>query len=388
MFLSRTVYIAMTVSLLALAIPALAWDETAPAPPAQKLVTPPTVPAPGTPPTVPAPKAMPPAPAPRIMPGPPPLVKLPAGVAARVNGKDITYADLTRKLQSWAGRPLVQQIVQTEVIEQEAKKYDVTIPPAELAAEVIKVKEDAIKRQAESGNGMVTWAVIARRDGISDAYVSDTVRLGLLARKTFQKRIEMTTPSLEGQIKIAHILIPTVNLDVKPDAAPDAPEVQAKRDSEAKAQAIQIIADINAKKITFEDAARKYSADKGPNGTGSAAGGGVLPYTGKQKWEPEFEIIVFGLKNPGDMVPTPVKSKFGYHIIRLIQKGSDAPAAEKTAYVKEWTDRQLQDPQGIGRWSQGVLASAKIVYDVLPAAPGNMAKSPSSPAPKPAPKKH
>lgn len=367
MFLSRAAYLAATVTLSAVATSALAQDTPAPKPaPAS-----PSVPAP-QPATRPVPvQAMPKPPA------TPPAVKLPAGVAARVNGKDITYSELAGKMQSWSGRPILQQVVQARVIEQEAKKYGVTVTPAELKAEVAKVKQEQVDRQTQSGGGMMTWSAIAARDGISDGYVADNVRLGLLARKTYQKVIESSVPSLAGQIKVAHILIPTVDLEApKPDAKPKTPEEVAKRDADAKAQAEKLIADINAKTITFEDAAKQFSADKGQNGQGSAANGGALPYTGKGRWDPAFEAAAFKLEKPGDITPTPVKSQYGYHLIKLLQKGDNAPAAEKAAYKKELVDQQLQNPQGIGQWIQYMMSNAKINYDVVASAPA------SKPAPK------
>lgn len=374
MFLSRAAYLAATVTLIA-TTSAFAQEQPAPAP----------APAPQQGPAQqpPAPRPMPvaPRPAPVVV---PPAVKLPAGVAARVNGVNLTYAELSAKLTSWAGRPLLQQVVQAKVIEQEAKKAGVSVTAAELKAEIAKVKQEQIDRQAQGGGGMMTWRQIADRDGISEGYVIDNVRLGLLARKTYQKVIEKSIPSLEGQIKVAHILIPTVDIEPpKPDAKPKTAEEEANRDAQAKAKAEQLIADINAKKITFADAAKQFSADKGPQGQGSAAEGGALPYTGKNRWDPAFEKAAFDLAKPEDMTQTPVKSRFGYHIIKLLQKGSNAPAAEKAAYKKELIDQQMQNPQGMGQWIQFMMANAKINYSATAPTPAVAQK----PAAKPAPKK-
>ncbi|MBC7808539.1 MAG: peptidyl-prolyl cis-trans isomerase, partial [Akkermansiaceae bacterium] len=159
------------------------------------------------------------------------------------------------------------------------------------------------------------------------------------------------------------------------------PEEMAQRETEAKAKVEQLIADISAKKIAFEDAAKQFSADKGPNGQGSAANGGVLPYTGKNLWDPAFDKAAFDLAKPGDMTPTPVKSRFGYHIIKLVQKGSDAPAAEKIAYKKEQLDLQLQNPQGLQQWMQYMMANAKINYSITAPASTVARKSAAKPAP-------
>ena len=302
MFFSRAASVAAFIALLAVVHPASAQEKTAPVPvpaPAPKPETAPVpVPAPAPaqetapapkPETVPAPRPVPPPAMPQSRPPMPPRpmmpvtppVKLPAGVAARVNGKNITYSELSTKLETWAGRPLLQQIVQAQVIEQEAKKNGVTVSATELKTEADKVKQEQVDRQSQSGTGMMTWRQIAARDGISDEFVNDNIRVSLLARKTFQKILEKQVPSLDGQIKVAHILIANFDAEPpKPDAKPKTPEEEAKRDADAKVKADQVLADILAKKISFEDAAKQYSADKGPNGEGSAAQGGALPYTG------------------------------------------------------------------------------------------------------------
>ena len=62
--------------------------------------------------------------------------------------------------------------------------------------------------------------------------------------------------------------------------------------------------------LTFEDAARQFSAD------GSARGGGDLGWTKRGKFVPEFEAAAYNLE-PGE-VSEPVESQFGYHLIKLV----------------------------------------------------------------------
>lgn len=66
--------------------------------------------------------------------------------------------------------------------------------------------------------------------------------------------------------------------------------------------------------ITFEDAAEKYSKD-----SGSAARKGSLGKFGKGRMVKPFEETAFALENPGD-ISEPVKTRFGYHLIRLDAK--------------------------------------------------------------------
>ncbi len=83
----------------------------------------------------------------------------------------------------------------------------------------------------------------------------------------------------------------------------------------------------------FAKLATEYSGDPG-----SAAKGGDLGYFGKGKMVPEFEKAAFDAK-VGDIVG-PVKSVYGYHIIKITDKKGDEVKAShiliKTRDFNEW----------------------------------------------------
>ena len=83
-----------------------------------------------------------------------------------------------------------------------------------------------------------------------------------------------------------------------------------KSDAAALAKAQQILTQLKAGK-DFAALAKKYSADPG-----SAAQGGDLGWAGRSVYVPAFANALFGMQQPG-LYPTPVKTQFGYHIIRL-----------------------------------------------------------------------
>ena len=62
---------------------------------------------------------------------------------------------------------------------------------------------------------------------------------------------------------------------------------------------------------SFTDLAREYSEDPG-----SAVAGGELGSVGKGIFDPEFERVLWSLADEGE-ISEPVKSEFGYHLIRL-----------------------------------------------------------------------
>jgi len=83
----------------------------------------------------------------------------------------------------------------------------------------------------------------------------------------------------------------------------------AKADAAALETAKQVLAQLKAGK-SFEELAKKYSADPG-----SAAQGGDLGWAEKGAYVPAFADALFSMK-PGQ-ISDPVKTQFGYHIIRL-----------------------------------------------------------------------
>ncbi len=96
-------------------------------------------------------------------------------------------------------------------------------------------------------------------------------------------------------------------------------------DSEEKAK--EILAKINAGEISFEDAARASSTCP------SSENGGNLGEFTRGQMVPEFDEAVFSM-NVGE-VSVPVKTQFGYHLIKLISKN------EASAYDFEEIKGQL-----------------------------------------------
>jgi len=97
----------------------------------------------------------------------------------------------------------------------------------------------------------------------------------------------------------------------KAKAGPIEPEYRARHILvKTEAEAKKLIADLG-KKAKFEDLAKKYSKDPG-----SAKNGGALDWSDRRAFVPEFSDALAGLKK-GETTKTPVKTQFGYHVIRL-----------------------------------------------------------------------
>ena len=75
----------------------------------------------------------------------------------------------------------------------------------------------------------------------------------------------------------------------------------------------KLLADIKDGRISFEDCAKENSTCP------SGKGGGALGAFGRGQMVPEFEEAAFAM-NPGEVSEAPVKTQFGYHIIKVTSK--------------------------------------------------------------------
>ena len=104
-------------------------------------------------------------------------------------------------------------------------------------------------------------------------------------------------------------------------------------DSEEKA--LEILAKIESGEMSFGDAAREYSSCP------SGQRGGNLGDFGRGQMVPEFDKAVFELK-VGEVTKTPVKTQFGYHLIKLNSK-SEASVMPYEQIAPQLSDMVLNE---------------------------------------------
>jgi peptidyl-prolyl cis-trans isomerase D len=125
------------------------------------------------------------------------------------------------------------------------------------------------------------------------------------------------------QIRASHILLKT----------------EGKNDADVKKRAEALLAQVKGG-ADFAALARKESEDDG-----SKASGGDLGLFGKGRMVPEFEAAAFAMQ-PGQTSDL-VKSQFGYHIIRLVEKkaAETRPLDEVRAQIQDQLAQQQADAQ-------------------------------------------
>ena len=150
-----------------------------------------------------------------------------------------------------------------------------------------------------------------------------------------------------------------------------------KKDQDAaQKKAADLLRDIETGKVTFEEAAKNHSAD------GTRSRGGDLGFFTKGQMVPPFEKAAFALKK-GQMTGKPVKSEFGWHIIKVTdtRDASIRPFAEVKDDIKNDLIRERQ-VEAVKK-ERDVLRSrygAKITMPEPKAAPKSADKAPAKPA--------
>lgn len=79
--------------------------------------------------------------------------------------------------------------------------------------------------------------------------------------------------------------------------------------------------------------ARKYSQDRG-----SSVRDGLLPWFGRGEMVPEFEEAAFALQEVGE-ISVPIRSAYGYHIIKLMDKRSVLPYEQQKEELRKNVER-------------------------------------------------
>jgi peptidyl-prolyl cis-trans isomerase C len=127
------------------------------------------------------------------------------------------------------------------------------------------------------------------------------------------------------QIRAAHIL-----LSVTEKSTPE-------QKAEIKKKLEGIRDDIDSAKITFEEAAAKYSEDEG-----NAKNGGDLGFFARGQMVKVFEEAAFATK-PGTIAPI-VETEFGYHLLKVIEAKPAGTASldEAKSSIRSYLDRKAK----------------------------------------------
>ena len=123
---------------------------------------------------------------------------------------------------------------------------------------------------------------------------------------------------------------------------------------ETEEKALEILAAIKGGSLTFEEAAKAHSTCP------SGERGGNLGDFGRGQMVPEFDSAVFAMEI-GEITETPVKTQFGYHLIKLNSK-SEASLPTLEEVKPQLSEMLLRDKQRKAYESR--INQLKILYPV------------------------
>ncbi|ABS73383.1 peptidylprolyl isomerase PrsA [Bacillus velezensis] len=237
-------------------------------------------------------------------------------VIAKTDAGNVTKGELYTNMKKTAGASVLTQLVQEKVL---AKKYKVTDKEIDT-----KLKE----YKTQLGD---QYSSLKQQYG--EDYLKDQVKYELLAQKAAKDNIKVTDSDtkeyydgLKGKIRASHILV----ADKK-----TADEVEKKLKKGEK----------------FETLAKEYSTDS------SKDNGGDLGWFDKKSMDETFSKAAFGLKV--GQVSDPVKTKFGYHIIKKTEERGKYDDMKKEL-KEEVLKQKLNDNSAVQAAIQKVMKKADV----------------------------
>jgi peptidyl-prolyl cis-trans isomerase C len=264
-------------------------------------------------------------------------------VVAKVNGQPIHLSELNQAAQSLPpqlrGIPpqtlypmLLDQQIDRKALVQEARKTGLD-------------KDPAVQRQ------MALAEDTALQSALLSKQVGPTVTEEAI-RARYEK--EMADKPGQEEVHARHILVPT--------------EEEAKK----------VIAELK-KGADFATLAKQYSKDPG------AAQGGDLGWFKKDEMVPAFSAAAFALK-PGQVSDKPVKTEFGWHVIKLEEKRHAEPPTFEQAHDGLRQKMIQEGVQKAVKQARADVTVEKFNMDGSPQRPTDTAQPPATPAPAPAKK--
>lgn len=230
--------------------------------------------------------------------------------AATVNGENISKDDLNEALMSQYGTSVLDTLISDQIVLQEMDKEKVTVTEEEVAEEM-----DAYMEQY---GGEEAFKEVLDENGVSYDSIEHNIEIYLGSKKLITPGIEITDDEMETyfeenkesfsqaeEIEASHILV---------EDEDTAKEVKQKLDDGDD----------------FSELAASYSTDDS-----NKDNGGELGYFGEGEMVEAFEEVAFAMEV--DEVSDPVKTDYGYHIIKVTdhKEAKEANLEDAKEEIKE-----------------------------------------------------
>lgn len=254
----------------------------------------------------------------------------PATVIATVNGEKLAEDLLVKALLARYGARTLNALISNMAVRQAAKAAGVTVTKQELEDRMQTTQRAIEIRAPLTGDTFERWLA---KQGLTADYFMAEVYDQMLIEKMVQGEVSVTPEMIAtfyqrnkdqltepAQVRVAHICV------------------------QDKKQAEIILSQILEKKITWGEAAKKYSLDPWTRDNGGDMGFITLADT-------EFHRVAFALRQDGDIGPDPVMTSMGYHLIKRLQF--------KAPYIPRFEEIEKQIREELEHSQLRLLATAK-----------------------------
>ncbi|QBK27104.1 foldase [Ureibacillus thermophilus] len=231
---------------------------------------------------------------------------------ATVNGEKITKAELNEALTEQYGQEVLNNLIANKIVELEAKKQKVSVTKDEIEAEY--------KDYVDQYGGEESFKQLLSSYNMDVEDVKKDIKNYLLTKKVMEDYVDIKDDELKSYF------------EENKDSYNQAEQVEASHilvDDEKTAK--EVIKKLNDGE-DFAKLAKEYSTD-----TGTKDKGGYLGYFGRGEMVEAFENAAFSMK-VGSISREPVKTDFGYHIIKVTDKKE-----VKEAKFEDVKDKVYQD---------------------------------------------
>ena len=225
-------------------------------------------------------------------------------------------------------RQLVRGFARQHALRGEAKAQDIQADTAQVNARLAKLKQryksEEQFRQQLARNNMTVDSV---RSLLADQFRQQQLQREMAQNYEEPSDEEIASYSQENRrIRAQHILI---------KAGQNAPQPEV---DSARQAATALVDSAQMDNVDFAELARRHS--QGP----SAQKGGDLGFFTREQMVDEFAEAAYALSDSGDVASEPVRTRFGFHVIRLTNAGEpmDTTKARKQM-TKERRQQAVED---------------------------------------------
>lgn len=232
----------------------------------------------------------------------------------------------------------LNRLIDKTLLTQQADKLGLSVPDSEIEKQIKDIKSRfPSEKQFNDALAKQKWTLDDLKENIKSSVTVQRLmdKIAPASKVTdkealaFYKKNKSTTFNSQEQIHTRHILV-----SKKPLADKIKKELDSGKD--------------------FATLAKKYSTDPG-----SKKKGGDLGWSSLGSFVPEYEKAALALEKNG--ISQPVKSKFGYHVIQLLErkKGRILSFKEVKDQIKSMLSGQVRQEK-LQKWLEGLRKKAKI----------------------------